>query len=428
MIRIVKENENSQVFTQLIKRTQFDVVSINKTVEEVLAQVKNYGDEALKKYTLAFDGARLDGFKVTDEEISEAFNSIDPMLLKNLNQAKDNIEAYHQKQVIGELSLEKDGISIKQRIRPIESVGIYVPGGTASYPSTVLMNAIPAKLAGVKSIVMVTPPNREGKIRDVILVAAKLAGVDQIYKIGGAQAIGALTYGTKQIPKVNKIVGPGNLYVTMAKKLVSGYVGIDLIAGPSEVLIIADENANPDEVASDMLAQAEHDPYAAALLLTPSEKLAQAVDQAIEFQIQTLTRASIINESITQFGAIILTESIISACQLSNEIAPEHLELMVDNPETYLDLIDNAGSIFLGRYTPEPVGDYIAGPNHTLPTSGTAKFASPLGVYDFIKRSSVVYYSKEAFQQDAEAIIRLAESEGLTAHANAIKIRLKKGS
>lgn len=425
MIRILNEKDNSQVFNQLMKRTQFDFSSINQTVEEVLNQVKNYKDEALKKYTLAFDGARLETFLVTDQEIDEAFHRIDPKLLTYLTQAKDNIEAYHKLQMIQDISIEKEGISIKQRVKPIESVGIYVPGGTASYPSTVLMNAVPAKIAGVKNLIMTTPPNRDGKIKDVILVAAKLAGVDQIYKVGGAQAIGALTYGTDQIPKVNKIVGPGNLYVTMAKKMVSGYVGIDLVAGPSEVLIIADESANPDEVAADLLAQAEHDPYAAALLLTSSRKLADAVDLAIETQVKTLSRASIIESSMTNFGAIILTDSIPSACKLANEIAPEHLELMVENPEQYLDDIDSAGSIFLGRFTPEPVGDYIAGPNHTLPTSGTAKFASPLGVYDFIKRSSVVYYSEKALYDSAEAIIGLAESEGLTAHANAIKVRLK---
>ncbi len=425
MIRILNEKDNSQVFNQLMKRTQFDFATVNKTVEEVLNQVKNYGDEALKKYTLAFDGARLDTFLVTNEEIDEAFKTIDPELLTFLLQAKENIETYHQQQIIKDIQIEKEGILIKQRVKPIESVGIYVPGGTASYPSTVLMNAVPAKIAGVKNLVMTTPPNRDGKIRDVILVAAKLAGIDQIYKIGGAQAIGALTYGTEQIPKVNKIVGPGNLYVTMAKKMVSGYVGIDLVAGPSEVLIIADEPANPDEIAADLMAQAEHDPYAAALLLTPSTALASAVDQAIERDIKTLSRASIIESSLTNFGAIIITDSLISACKLANDIAPEHLELMVENPDRYLDLIDSAGSIFLGRFTPEPVGDYVAGPNHTLPTSGTAKFASPLGVYDFVKRSSVVYYSEKAFNDTAKTIIGLAEAEGLTAHANAIKVRLK---
>ena len=425
MIRILNEKDNSQVFNQLIKRTQFDFTTVNKTVEEVLNQVRNYKDEALKKYTLAFDGARLDTFLVTEQEIDEAFKRIDPKLLTYLTQAKDNIEAYHKLQMIKEISIEKEGISIKQRVRPIESVGIYVPGGTASYPSTVLMNAVPAKIAGVKNLIMTTPPNRDGKIKDVILVAAKLAGVDKIFKVGGAQAIGALTYGTDQIPKVNKIVGPGNLYVTMAKKMVSGYVGIDLVAGPSEVLIIADESADPNEVAADLLAQAEHDPYAAALLLTPSRDLANAVDLAIESQIKTLSRASIIESSITNFGAIIITDSLTSACKLANEIAPEHLELMVENPLEYLDLIDSAGSIFIGRFTPEPVGDYIAGPNHTLPTSGTAKFASPLGVYDFIKRSSVVCYTEKALNDSALAIMGLAEAEGLSAHANAIKVRLK---
>lgn len=425
MIRILNEKDNNQVFNQLLKRTQFDFGSINQTVEEVLNQVKNYGDEALRKYTLAFDGARLESFLVSEQEIEDAYKTIDPELLTYLLAAKENIEAYHQRQLIEDIKIEKDGILIQQRVKPIDSVGIYVPGGTASYPSTVLMNAVPAKIAGVKNLIMVTPPNRDGKIRDVMLVAAKMAGVNQIYKIGGAQAIGALTYGTDQVPKVNKIVGPGNLYVTMAKKMVSGYVGIDLVAGPSEVLIIADEDANPDEIAADLMAQAEHDPYAAALLLTPSEALANAVDQAIEKQIKSLSRAAIIESSISNFGAIIVTDSLISACKLANEIAPEHLELMVDNPEKYLDLIDSAGSIFMGRFTPEPVGDYVAGPNHTLPTSGTAKFASPLGVYDFVKRSSVVYYSEKALNTTAKTIIGLAEAEGLTAHANAIKVRIK---
>lgn len=424
MIPIINQNENNELFTKLIQRTQFDFNRINTVVEEIVMNVKKYKDDAVRKYTNAFDGIDLINFKVSQKEIDEAFLRIDKKLEGYLKEALENIKSYHEKQMIQSFSIEKEkGITLGQIVKPIDTVGIYVPGGTASYPSTVLMNAVPAKIAGVKRLVMVTPPNKEGKVKDSILVAAKLAGVDEIYKVGGAQGIAALTYGTETIPKVNKIVGPGNIYVAIAKRLVSGYVGIDMIAGPSEVLIIADQNANPDYIAADLMAQAEHDVLAAAILLTDSLVLANKVQESIERQIQTLERKKIIEDSLSNYGAIVITASLDESIKIANQLAPEHLEILTNAPLEVLERIENAGAIFLGEYTPEPVGDYFAGPNHTLPTSGTARFASALSTLDFLKKTSVVSYSKDALKNASEAIIGLANEEGLTAHANAIKVR-----
>ncbi|MDO9629831.1 MAG: histidinol dehydrogenase [Acholeplasmataceae bacterium] len=424
MIPIIKQNENNDLFQKMIQRTQFDFNRINAVVEEIVMNVKKYKDDAVRKHTQAFDGINLKDFKVSEKEFEDAFQRIDPKLVGYLKSALENIKSYHEKQMIQSFRVDKEnGIMIGQIVRAIDTVGIYVPGGTANYPSTVLMNAVPAKIAGVKRLVMVTPPNKEGYIKDSILVAARLAGVDEIYKIGGAQGIAALTYGTETIPRVNKIVGPGNIYVTIAKRLVSGYVGIDMIAGPSEVLIIADDSANPDYIAADLMAQAEHDVLAASILLTDSIELANQVQKSIEKQIVKLERKKIIEESLKNYGAIVLTNSLSDSIYIANQLAPEHLEILTKKPEEVLEKIENAGAIFLGPYTPEPVGDYYAGPNHTLPTSGTARFASALSTLDFLKKTSVVSYSKEALLSASEAIIGLANEEGLTAHANSIAIR-----
>ena len=424
MIPIINQNENSELFTKLIQRTQFDFNRINTTVEEIVMNVKKYKDDAVRKYTNAFDGIDLKEFKVSNQEIDDAFLRIDDKLKGYLIEALENIKSYHEKQLITSFQIEKDkGIILGQIVKPIDTVGIYVPGGTASYPSTVLMNAVPAKIAGVKRLVMVTPPNKEGKIKDSILVAAKLAGVDEIYKVGGAQGIAALTYGTETIPKVNKIVGPGNIYVAIAKRLVSGYVGIDMIAGPSEVVIIADGDANPDYIAADLMAQAEHDVLAASILITDSKELALKVRESLNKQIVNLERKKIIDEALSNYGAILLTSSLDESISIANLLAPEHLEILTKKPLEVLGKIENAGAIFLGEYTPEPVGDYYAGPNHTLPTSGTARFASALSTLDFLKKTSVVSYTKEALLDASEAIIGLANEEGLTAHANSIKVR-----
>lgn len=426
MLKIIEKKYQSALFEKLLSRSQFNDIKVNQVVEEIIKQVKTYGDEALRNYTKAFDGASLAQFKVSKDEMKEALNLVSDVLKNDLRLAMENIKFYHQKQMIEPFEYEKEpGIIIGQRVTPIESVGIYVPGGTAAYPSTVLMNAIPAKIAGVKRIVMITPPGKDGKVNPNILVAASIAGVDDIYIVGGAQGIAALAYGTDSIPKVSKIVGPGNMYVAMAKKMVSGYVGIDMIAGPSEVLIIADDKANPRFIACDLMAQAEHDPYAAAILITNSQELAEKVNVYIEEEIKTLSRRSIIEASFQNYGAIIIVDDIKEAVDISNMIAPEHLEILTEAPEDIFKDILHAGSIFLGSYTPEPVGDYFAGPNHTLPTSGTATFASALSVLDFIKKSSYTYYSKEALSQAKDSIIRLAESEKLTAHAKAIEVRFK---
>jgi histidinol dehydrogenase len=425
MIPIYDQKENLWI-ERLLKRSQFDFTEINKSVEEIIANVKKYGDEAVKMYTKTFDGIEIKSFKVSDDQINLAMSEASLDLIKYLKLAMQNIKAYHELQKIEDFEIKKeDGIILGQRVKPIETVGIYVPGGTAAYPSTVLMNAVPAKIAGVKRLIMITPPQKDGTIKASLMVAARLAGVDEIYTVGGAQGIAALTFGTISMPKVDKIVGPGNIYVAIAKKQVSGYVGIDMIAGPSEVLIIADEKANPKYIAADLMAQAEHDKLSAAILLTTSKDIAGSVKDEIEKQIQTLERKSIIEQSLNTLGAIMVLDTLEEAISISNQIAPEHLEILTEDPFEVLKNIENAGSIFLGPYTPEPVGDYFAGPNHTLPTSGTSKFSSALSVLDFVKKSSYTYYSKDALKSASQAIVGLAEEERLTAHKRSIQIRFE---
>jgi histidinol dehydrogenase len=426
MLTIIDKNKQTDLLNKLLNRSQFSDIELSNQVEKIVNQVKEKKDEALKIYTKKFDLVDLDTFLVSEEEIRQAMENIDQDLLDDLKKASNNIRIYHEKQGYNSFELkEENDIIIKQIVKPIERVGIYVPGGTAAYPSTVLMNAIPAKIAGVKKLVMVTPPNQYGQIKPSILVAAKLSGVDQIYKLGGAQAIAALAYGTESIPRVDLIVGPGNIYVALAKKMVSGYVGIDMIAGPTEILIIADQYANPEYVASDLLSQAEHDPLASSILITTSLNLAKQVNQAIFSQLKTLNRIDIINKSLTNYGAIIIVDTLDEGVEISNLIAPEHLEILTENPFDLASKIENAGSIFIGAYTPEPVGDYLAGPNHTLPTSGTSRFSSPLSTHTFQKKTSVVYYSEKALLNAKDSIVRLANEEGLDAHANAINMRFK---
>ena len=401
---------------------------VSAPVAEILRAVQERGDEALFSYARKFDGAELSNLEVTPEEIAEGAAQVEPEFTDILREAAERIRAFHAKQKReGFLMTERDGVILGQKITPLARVGIYVPGGTAAYPSTVLMNAIPAHIAGVGEIVMATPPGRDGKIRPAILAAAKLAGVTRIFKMGGAQAVAALAFGTQSVPKVDKIVGPGNAYVAEAKRQVFGRVNIDMIAGPSEVLVIADETSNPAWVAADLLSQAEHDKMASAVLVTDSQALAEAVAQKVEEQLRALEREEIARASIERNGKIIVARSLTEAVAVANRIAPEHLELSVDNPFDYLGQIEHAGSIFLGRYNPEPMGDYFAGPNHTLPTMGTARFYSPLSVDDFIKKSQFSYYTREALRQDYQKVSRFAMEEGLTAHARAVNIRFEEG-
>ena len=426
MIKTIEYSENLNLEKELA-RSQFSYDDVNETVENILKDVKKRGDKALFEYTKKFDKVDLKTLEVSEEEIQKAFDTIDKELLEVIKYSHDNIKLFHEKQVRNNFIVKKEnGISLGQIINPIEKVGLYVPGGTAAYPSTVLMNAVPAKIAGCKEIIMVTPPTSDGTILPSLLVAAKIAGVDRIFKVGGAQSIAALSYGTESIPKVYKIVGPGNIYVAMAKKMVYGEVSIDMIAGPSEVLIIADDSANPVHVAADLLSQAEHDKLAASILVTTSKELAKNVAEQLEIQLKELEREEIARVSIETQGRIIITKTIDEAIKISNEIAPEHLELAVSNPFELLTKIKNAGSIFMGHNTPEPLGDYLAGPNHTLPTSGTAKFSSPLSVDDFIKKSSFIYYSKEGLEEVKDKVIKFAESEGLTAHARSVSKRFEK--
>ena len=425
MIKTMKYTNMVDLKNEL-SRSQFSHDDVNTIVKNILDDVKLRGDQALYDYNKKFDNVSLSSLQVTEKEIEDAFNRLDKELLEVIRYSHENIVRYHTKQKRNDfLDKDTDGVILGQIINPIEKVGIYVPGGTAAYPSTVLMNAVPAKVAGVEEIVMVTPPNEDGTISDVILAAAKIAGVTKIFKVGGAQAVAALSYGTETIPAVYKIVGPGNIFVAMAKKMVFGEVAIDMVAGPSEVLIISDDSSDPVHIAADLLSQAEHDKLAACILVTTSEELAKSVAIEIESQLAELPRQEIARESINNNGRIIIAKSIEEAILISNEIAPEHLELAVMDPFALLSKIKNAGSIFLGHNTPEPLGDYLAGPNHTIPTSGTAKFASPLSVDDFIKKSSVIYYSKEALEKVKDKVILFAESEGLTAHANSVRKRFK---
>ncbi len=426
MIKTIEYSENLNLEKELA-RSQFSYDDVNETVENILKDVKKRGDKALFEYTRKFDKVDLKTLEVSEEEIQKAFDTIDKELLEVIKYSHDNIKLFHEKQVRNNFIVKKEnGVSLGQIINPIEKVGLYVPGGTAAYPSTVLMNAVPAKIAGCKEIIMVTPPTSDGTILPSLLVAAKIAGVDRIFKVGGAQSIAALSYGTESIPKVYKIVGPGNIYVAMAKKMVYGEVSIDMIAGPSEVLIIADDSANPVHVAADLLSQAEHDKLAASILVTTSKELAKNVAEQLEIQLKELEREEIARTSIENQGRIIITKTIDEAIKISNEIAPEHLELAVSNPFELLTRVKNAGSIFMGHNTPEPLGDYLAGPNHTLPTSGTAKFSSPLSVDDFVKKSSFIYYSKEGLEEVKDKVIKFAESEGLTAHARSVSKRFEK--
>lgn len=419
MIRILSETDN------IFERRELNFESADGAAAEIIEAVKKDGDAAVLDYTERFDGVRPASLQVTEREIEEALGSLEPEFLKVLETSAENIRNFHKNQLRECFKIERDGRVLGQKITPLKRVGLYVPGGTASYPSTVLMNAIPAVLAGVGEIIMTTPPDRDGKIAPAILAAAKTAGVGQIFKCGGAQAVAAMAYGTKTICKVDKIVGPGNIYVAAAKRRVYGIVDIDMIAGPSEILIIADGKNDPAVVAGDMLSQAEHDKNASAVLITDSEQLAQEVSAELERQIPLLARRDICRASIDNNGKIIVVDDLNKAADISNEIAPEHLEIMTDDPFSFLELIKNAGSIFLGRNTPEALGDYFAGPNHTLPTNGTAKFSSPLSCDDFIKKSSFIYYSSEELKKAAPCVTAFAEREGLSAHAESVRNRLR---
>ena len=423
MIRILKYGEvaNDAIFA----RAQ-STVDVSGVVEEIIATVRRDGDRALYAYAERFDKAKLTSLAVTQEEIQEALSLVEPRFLEILEKAAANIRKFHERQVRNSFILNDiDGVVIGQKVIPVDRAGLYVPGGTAAYPSTVLMDAIPAKIAGVKTVVMVTPPNKEGKVNPVILAAAHVAGIDKIFKVGGAQAIAALAYGTESIPKVDKIVGPGNAFVAEAKKQVFGAVSIDRIAGPSEILIVSDGDSDPRFVAADLLSQAEHDKLASAVLVTDSMELALAVQQELETQIPQLARAEIARASIDNNGKIIVADDLMRAIDIANEIAPEHLELCVAQPFDYLDKIRHAGSVFMGRNCPEALGDYFAGPNHTLPTSGTAKFSSPLSVDDFVKKTQYTYYTKQALAGVAQDVAYFATQEGLTGHAKSATIRFE---
>ena len=421
MIRILKESETKR---EAIFAREDPVGSVEEPVREIIAQVRAKGDEALKRYTKEFDGVDITSVEVGQGAIDEGFRMADPMLVDILYRASERVAAFHQHQVRNSFLVnEEDGILMGQKIIPLERVGLYVPGGTAAYPSSVIMNCIPAKLAGVKEIVMVTPPGKDGKIPPNILAAARICGVNRVFRVGGAQAIAALAYGTESVPRVDKIVGPGNQFVAEAKKQVFGKVGIDMVAGPSEILVIADGKCDPRIVAADLLSQAEHDKNASAVLVTDSEALAVAVQAAIEDQLPKLRREEIARASIDTNGKIIVADNLDTAVEIANEIAPEHLEVCVDQPFDYLDKIKNAGSIFLGRNCPEALGDYFAGPNHTLPTSGTARFSSPLSVDDFVKKTQYTYYTRPALEKAQPTVSIFAKQEGLTAHARSIDIR-----
>ena len=402
------------------------VLNLN-TVNDIIANIKANGDKALFEYTKKFDkfDVNKDNVLVTEDEIKEAYNQVDADLIRVIKKSAERIGAFHEKQKMNSwLEPSKNGEMLGQLIRPLQRVGVYVPGGKAAYPSSVLMNIIPAKVAGVEEIVMTTPPSADGKISPTTIVAADIAGVHKIYKAGGAQAVAALAFGTESIPKVDKIVGPGNIFVALAKRSVYGYVNIDSVAGPSEILILADESANPEFVAADLLSQSEHDELASAVLITDCKELAEKVQIEAENQTNRMERKEIIKKSQDNYGAIIVVDNFDEACDLCNQIAPEHLEISTKEPFSLLPKIQNAGAIFLGHYTPEPLGDYMAGPNHVLPTGGTARFFSPLSIDDYIKKSSIISFSKEAMQELGPDVVKFAEAEGLTAHANSIKVRL----
>lgn len=400
---------------------------VTEIVSEIIENVKNNGDKAVKEYTLQFDGKLPEYYEVPLEVIQDALTEADEAFTNALLNAMENISAFHSRQKEqGFIDPHDNGVILGQRVRGLERVGLYVPGGTAAYPSSVLMNAVPAKIAGVKEIIMITPPLKDGTPNKDILAAAAICGVDRVFLAGGAQAVAALAYGTETIPKVDKIVGPGNIFVATAKKLLYGKVDIDMIAGPSEILVVADGTADPKYLAADLMSQAEHDKLASAILITTSEKIVDETIAELDRQVKELSRREIIEKSLSDYGAVIVTDSIDRAIELANGLAPEHLELQVENPMQYIGQIDNAGSVFLGKYAPEPLGDYFAGPNHVLPTSGTARFFSPLSVNSFTKRSSFIYYTEQALLDARDDIVCIAEKEGLTAHANAIKVRFVK--
>lgn len=421
----LKESNKEEVLKEIRKRDEGKKEENLESVKNILDYVREYKDKALKELTKKFDGVSIDDFKVSDEEIDEAYKLVDKNFIANIKEAKENILEYHSLQKEKDYILNrKNGVYMGQRVIPLERIGVYVPGGTASYPSTVLMNVIPAKVAGVKEIVMITPPKKDFKIDPYIAVTAKICGVSEIYKVGGAQGVGALAYGTESIQSVDKIVGPGNIFVALAKKEVFGDVDIDMIAGPSEILIIADKESNPKFIAADLMSQAEHDKLASSILLTTSKELGIEVIIELENQMKYLERKDIISQSLNNYGKIIVCKNIDECFEIANFLAPEHLEIMLNNPMNYLGKVKNAGSVFLGEYSPEPVGDYFGGTNHVLPTSGTAKFFSPLSVQSFIKKSSFLCYTREALFEDGEKIINIANKEVLTAHANSIRVRI----
>lgn len=420
----VNGKDEVEFFKQLAERNGETDKKVSAVVTEIIETVRKGGDSAVKAYTEKFDGRLPEYYEVPQDVINDALTEADQSFVDALLNSIENITDFHQRQKSQSfVNTKKDGCILGQKVRGLDKVGLYVPGGTAAYPSSVLMNAIPAKIAGVNEIIMVTPPLKDGTPNKDILVAAALCGVDRIFMSGGAQAIAALAYGTEEIPKVDKIVGPGNIYVATAKKLLYGVVDIDMVAGPSEILVMADETANPKYVAADLMSQAEHDKLASAILVTTSEKLADETIAELERQMAELSRKDIIEKSLSDYGAIIICNSKFEACEMANRFAPEHLEVLFENPLEYVGRLDNAGSIFLGQYAPEPLGDYYAGPNHVLPTSGTARFFSPLSVNSFEKRSSFIYYTEDALRQAKDDIVLVAEKEGLTAHANAIKVR-----
>ena len=422
---VIADGKKEYEFIEYLKkRAQSSDKNVVPTVTEILENVRDNGDAAVRDYTVKFDGRAPEQVEILASEIDAIIAKCDPKYIETVEKASANIRDFHQRQVQQSwLTTKSDGVIMGQRVRGLSRVGIYVPGGTAALSSSVLMNAIPAKIAGVKEIIMCTPPQKDGTPNPDVIAAAKSAGVDRIFLMGGAQAIAAMAYGTETVPKVDKIVGPGNIFVATAKKLLYGTVDIDMIAGPSEILIVADKTADPKYLAADLMSQAEHDRLASSILLTDSEEIAEQTKAEIERQVKTLSRREIIEASLDNFGAVIVCSDISQVIDFANELAPEHLEVCCENPMEYVGKLDNAGSVFLGNYSPEPLGDYFAGPNHVLPTSGTARFFSPLSVDSFIKKSSFIYYTREALERDAEDVVRFAETEGLTAHANSIKVR-----
>ncbi|MEE0914613.1 MAG: histidinol dehydrogenase [Ruminococcus sp.] len=422
---VTADGKREYEFIELLKkRAQNSDKNVIPTVSEIIENVRENGDKAVEEYTIKFDGKAPEKTEITVDEIDALISKCDNAYLETVKKAAANIADFHKRQLQQSwLTTKANGVIMGQRVRGLKRVGIYVPGGTAAYPSSVLMNAIPAKIAGVEEVVMCTPPQKDGTPNPNIIAAAKIAGVDRIFLMGGSQAIAALAYGTETVPKVDKIVGPGNIFVATAKKLLYGTVDIDMIAGPSEILIIADDSANPKFLAADLMSQAEHDKLASSILLTDSAEIAEKTKEELEIQMKKLSRNEIISSSLDNFGAIIVCSDMAQAVDFANELAPEHLEVCCKNPMEYVGKLDNAGSVFLGNYSPEPLGDYFAGPNHVLPTSGTARFFSPLSVDSFIKKSSFIYYTEDALRNDAEDVIRFADTEGLTAHANSIKVR-----